>query len=236
MRGNSKVAGLEPDERWQENETEHSMCWTSVDQQTVPRCADGKHLYARECGHWTFWTFPDLSASAEYGKLSLCSRMRLGLLDLPVPVERSSRSLRIPLESECGGASGPFEFHLPDTARLRRPLRTTQETGLKHCSPGWTKEVQSIRLAGTLCTRKILTNQVECIMGLNLFSPSDLPAKLPTQNTGNNRQNATTRKKPRETTAKKKEKQQQREETSRDQHRGGATGKPGPDWEKRGVP
>ena len=42
-----------------------------------------------------------------------------------------------------GRASGPSEPHLPDTARLRRPLRTTQETGQNHSSPGWTKLVQS---------------------------------------------------------------------------------------------
>ena len=53
----------------------------------------------------------------------------------PVTVGRSSWSLRIRLESESGGASGPSELHLPDTARLRRPLRTTQETGLEHFSP-----------------------------------------------------------------------------------------------------
>ena len=33
-----------------------------------------------------------------------------------------------------------------------------------------------------------LRTPVECIMGLNLFRPSHQPAKLPTQNTGNNRQ------------------------------------------------
>ena len=38
-----------------------------------------------------------------------------------------------------GSASGPSEPHLPDTARLRRPLRTTQEAGLNHFCPGWTK-------------------------------------------------------------------------------------------------
>ena len=108
------------------------------------------------------------SASAEYGNLSLCSGMRLGLLDLSVSVGRSSRSLRIPLESECGGASGPSELHLPDAARLRRPLRTTQETGLKHSSPGWTKEVYSIRLAGTLrAPEKSSTKAVECIIAEN---------------------------------------------------------------------
>ena len=66
------------------------MCWTRDDQQTVLRCADGKHLYALECDR-TLWTFPDLSASesAEYGKLSLCSGMRLGVLDLPENVGRS---------------------------------------------------------------------------------------------------------------------------------------------------
>ena len=41
-----------------------------------------------------------------------------------------------------GSASGPSEPHLPDTARLRRPLRTT-ETGLNHFCPGWTKLVYS---------------------------------------------------------------------------------------------
>ena len=34
-----------------------------------------------------------------------------------------------------GSASGPSEPHLPDTARLRRPLRTTQETGRNHFCP-----------------------------------------------------------------------------------------------------
>ena len=49
-----------------------------------------------------------------------------------------------------GNASGPFECHLPDTARLRRSLRTTQETG-----PDWRVP---------FAPEKTSTNPVECIM------------------------------------------------------------------------
>ena len=45
-----------------------------------------------------------------------------------------------------GSASGPSAPHLPDTARLRRPLRTTQETGLNLFSPS--------NLPGSLPTEK----------------------------------------------------------------------------------
>ena len=68
-----------------------------------------------------------------------------------------------------GSASGPSEPHLPDTARLRWPLRTTQETGLNHFFDQY---------------------------GLNWFSPSNLPGSLPTEKTGPGQQTRRNRKAP----------------------------------------
>ena len=91
--------------------------------------------------HPYLWGDPaGLSASAEYGNPSLCSEMRLDLLGLHCLIWRVPAGRSASLECKLGGVSGPSEPHLPDTARLRRPLRTTQETGLNHFSPGWTKK------------------------------------------------------------------------------------------------
>ena len=90
------------------------------------------------------------SASTEYGNPSRCLEMRLDLLRLPCLIRKSQPiAPHLPgvYVHVSGSASGPSEPHLPDTARLRRPLRTTQETGLNHFSPGWTKLVQSIEPA-----------------------------------------------------------------------------------------
>ena len=132
----------------------------------------------------------------------------------PVTVGRSSRSLRIHLESECGFASGPFEFHLPDTARLRRPLRTTQETG-----PGWggrgggdPSHPKNPRL--TQLSAK-WTKLVESITPARKTSDTEHGEQPPERH---NEEKVAVKhpKRAARTTAKKKDKQKQREETSRD--------------------
>ena len=108
----------------------------------------------------------------------------------PLPEMASpSRSLRISLECKLGGVSGPSEPHLPDTTRLRQPLRTTQVTGPNHFSPSdWRVPFAPENPR------------------LKQFSPvhQTCPIHIRQRKRWKNRKNAKTRKKPRRKTPKER--------------------------------